>query len=213
MCTNNLALQPRCSMHTEIDATDTLSALTYCRRVVLQRASTLLDQPDDLPIADRAAALPNVSALLMTSLEELKVAEEELRDQGDRLAAQQAAMDDAVRHYRQLFQQAPLPIILTDRYGTIQDANIAAASLLRRDPHYLHRKPLAALVALPARETFRDQLGMMVEGQATEWHLQLRRHGDLTVDVWATVGFVTDVGANRTGLLCWMVHPRRVDDQ
>lgn len=200
-------------MHSEIDATDTLSALTYCRRVVLQRASTLLEQPEDLPIADRAAVLPNVSALLMTSLEELKVAEEELRDQGDRLATQQAAMDDAVQHYRRLFQQAPLPIILTDRYGTIQDANAAAANLLRRDAHYLHRKPLATLVEVPARETFRDQLGMMAEDQPKEWHLQLRRHGDLSVDVWATVGFVRDVGANHSGLLCWMVHPRHADDQ
>jgi PAS domain-containing protein len=200
-------------MHHEIEATDTLSALTYCRRMVLQRASSLLDNADDLPSDQRADALPNVSALLMTSLEELKVAEEELRDQGDRLANQQAAMDDAVRHYREVFLRAPLPIVLTDRYGTIQDANAAAASLLRREAHYLHRKPLAALVATPSRDAFRVQLAMMADGEPKEWHLQLRRHGDVTVDVWATVGMVPEVGANRSGLLCWMVHPRPVEER
>lgn len=200
-------------MHHELEAADTLSALTHCRRMVLQRASSLLDNAGDLPTVERAEALPNLSALLMTSLEELKVAEEELRDQGDRLANQQAAMDDAVRHYRQVFQRAPLPIMLTDRYGTIQDANDAAANLLRRDPHYLHRKPLAALVATPSRDAFRVQLAMMADGEPKEWQLELRRHGDVSVDVRVTVGLVPDVGANRSGLLCWMVHPRRVDDQ
>jgi PAS domain S-box-containing protein len=200
-------------MQHDIDATDTLSALTYCRRMVLQRASTLLDQPQDLPVAEQAEVLPNVSALLMTSLEELKVAEEELRDQADRLAAQQAAMDDAVRHYRSIFQNAPLPVVLTDRYGTIQDVNVAAAGLLRRDAHYLHRKPLAALVTAPSRDKFRVQLAMMTEDRPREWHLELRRNGDVSVDVWATVGFVPEVGPNGSGLLCWMVHPQRVEDQ
>ena len=201
-------------MQHEIDATDTVSALAYCRRVVLQRASTLLDHPGDLPLAERAEALPNVSALLMTSLEELKVAEEELREQGDRLVNQQAAMEETVRHYRQIFEQAPLPVILTDRYGTIHDANLAAAELLRRDAQHLYRKPLAALVTTPSRDKFRVQLAMMMtDERPREWRLEVRRNGDLSVEVWATVGFVPDVGANRSGLLCWMVHPRRVDDQ
>lgn len=200
-------------MQHDIDATDTLSALTYCRRMVLQRASSLLDQPTDLPAAEQSEALPAVSALLMTSLEELKVAEEELREQGDRLANQQAIMDEAVRHYRLLFLHAPLPVILTDRYGTIHEANIAAAGLLRRDVTYLHRKPLAALVAESSRDKFRVQLAMMTEDRPREWRLELRRTGDVSVEVWATVGFVPNIGPSRGGLLCWMVHPRAVDDQ
>lgn len=200
-------------MQHDIEATDTLSALTYCRRMVLQRASALLDQPTDLPTAEQTEALPAVSALLMTSLEELKVAEEELREQGDRLANQQASMDDAVRHYRLLFLHAPLPVILTDRYGSIHEANIAAAALFRRDVHYLQRKPLAALVAEPSRDKFRVQLAMMTEDRSREWRLELRRTGDVSVQVWATVGFVPNVGPSRGGLLCWMVHPHAIDDQ
>ena len=200
-------------MQHDIEATDTLNALTYCRRMVLERASTLLDQPADTGCADLTEALPAVSALLMTSLEELKVAEEELREQGDRLAGQQAAMDEAVRHYRQLFQHAPLPVILTDRYGTIHEANSAAAELLRRDAHYLHRKPLAALVTAPSRDKFRVQLAMMTEDRSREWRLELRRNGDVSLEVSATVGFVPGVGPNRTGMLCWMVHPRTTDDE
>lgn len=201
-------------MQHDIDAIDTLSALTYCRRIVLQRASTLLDGPaGNVPVRDQTEAFQNASALLMTSLEELRVAEEELREQGERLANQQAAMDDAVRHYRQVFQHAPLPVILTDRYGTIHEANVAAAQLFRRDPHYLHRKPLAALVTMPSRDQFRVQLAMMTEDRSREWRLELRRHGEVAVEVSATVGFVPDLGPNRSGLLCWMVHPRPAEDQ
>lgn len=200
-------------MQYDIEATDTLGALTYCRRMVLQRASTLLDQPEQSAADQQAEVLPVVTALLMTSLEELKVAEEELREQGDRLASQQAMMDDAVRHYRRLFQHAPLPVLLTDRYGTIHEANSAAAELLRRDAHYLHRKPLAALVTAPSRDKFRVQLAMMTEERSREWRLELRRNGDVSVEVSATVGFVPGVGPNHTGMLCWMVHPRAVDDE
>ena len=200
-------------MQHDIDATDTLSALTYCRRMVLQRASTLLDQPADTGSELGMEALPALSALLMTSLEELKVAEEELREQGDRLANQQALMDEAVRHYRHLFQHAPLPIILTDRYGTIHEANSAAAELLRRDAHYLHRKPLAALVTAPSRDKFRVQLAMMTEDRPREWRLELCRNGDVSIEVRATVGFVPGVGPNRTGMLCWMVQRRAADDE
>ena len=201
------------AMQHEIDVSDTLTALTHCRRMVLLRASTLLEPPADLPLAERGDVLPNLSALLMTSLEALKVAEEELREQRDRIAHQQAAMDEAVRHYRQIFRTAPLPVILTDRYGTIHDANAAAADLFRRDAQYLHRKPLAALVAAPSRDKFKSQLALMTEERPREWRLELRRSGDLGVEVWVTVGFVPDVGPSRSGLLCWMVHPRHVDDQ
>ena len=200
-------------MQRDIEATDTLSALAYCRRMVLQRASSLLDAPADTRVPDRSDALPSVSALLMTSLEELKVAEEELREQGDRLVAQQKAMDEAIRQHRQIFQLAPLPVVLTDRYGTIHDVNVAATELFRRDAHYMHRKPLAAFVTVPSRDKFRTQLARMTEERPLEWRIELRRNGDVSVEVCATVGFLPDIGPNCSGLLCWMVHPRPADDQ
>lgn len=200
-------------MQHEIDAIDTVSAIAYCRRMVLQRASALLDRPADSPAIGQPEALASVSALLMTSLETLKVAEEELREQKDRIANQQGAVDDAVRHYRQIFLRAPLPVILTDRYGTIHEVNIAAAELLRHEPGDLQRKPLAALITAPSHEKFRMQLGMMTEDRPREWRLELRRNGDVSAEVWVTVGHVPDIGPSRSGLLCWMVHPRPVDDQ
>lgn len=212
-------------MEYDINTTDTISSLAYCRRVVLQRASTLFAQPEDGSgdgsrngsrdgFRDGSGdGQPTVSALLMTSLEELKVAEEELRQQADQLAHRQSAIDEAVRHYRQVFQWAPLPIILTDRYGSIHDANAAAEQLLRREARYLYRKPLAALAAVPSRDKFRVQLAMMTEDRPREWCLELRRKGDVSVEVWATVGFVPETGPNRSGLLCWMVHPRTVDGE
>jgi PAS domain S-box-containing protein len=202
-------------MERDINISDTVSALAYCRRTVLQRASTLLTptSADGQAVDELTDAQPGVAALLMTSLEELKVAEEELREQADQLANRQSVIDDAVRHYRQIFQRAPLPVILTDRYGSIHDANVAAEQLLRREARYLYRKPLAALAATPSRDKFRVQLAMMTEDRPREWRLELRRNGDVPVEVWATVGFVPEAGPNRSGLLCWMIHPRTADER
>ena len=89
------------AMINNLDGNDTLEALVHCRRSVLQRATTLLEGPADIPFVERFDAIPSLSALLTTSLEELKVAEEELRVQNSVLEAQRATVDDRVRHYRQ----------------------------------------------------------------------------------------------------------------
>src|SRR5829696_5653355 len=134
-------------MINNLDGNDTLQALVQYRYAILRRATALLDDEASIPLVERADAVPNLSALLTSSLEELKVAEEELRDQNDRLVAQRATVDEHTRHYRQLFIHAPLPALITDRHGTIQESNLAAAKLFRREASYLERKPIAALLS------------------------------------------------------------------
>src|SRR5437868_341739 len=103
-----------------IEPMETIGAIARCRYIVLKRADEILRDQSGVPVTERADALPGVSALLMTSLEELKVAEEELRVQNSVLEAQRATVDDRVRHYRQLFMYAPCPTLITDIYATIQ---------------------------------------------------------------------------------------------
>jgi PAS domain S-box-containing protein len=195
-------------MINNLDGSDALEALVHCRRTVLQRATTLFEAPGDIPFVERADAIPSLSALLTTSLEELKVAEEELREQNEQLIAQRSTTDEQTRHYRLLFLHAPAPAFVTDLYGTIQESNLAAARLFRREAQHLERKPLAALLAPDRREAFRRQLTLIaktVDG-VRDWPLTMQRMGDVPVLVHAAVEVVPGVGATRSGLLYWMLH-------
>ena len=196
------------TMINNLDGTDTIEALTNCRRTVLLRATKLLDGRDDIPFVERFDAVPSLSALLMTSLEELKVAEEELREQNERLLAQRALTESQTRYYRQLFLHAPTPAFVTDFFATIQEANLAAARLFRREADHLERKPLAALLAPDCREAFRRQVKLItntVDG-VSDWALTMQRVGDVPVPVRAAVEVVPNVGATNSGLLYWMLH-------
>jgi len=191
--------------HANVDPIDTVGAIARCRYIVLKRAGEILNDEVGEPLASRADALPNVSALLMTSLEELKIAEEELRLQNAMLEQQRAAVDDRVRHYRQLFLHSPSPSFVTDIYGSIQEVNLAAANLFRRQAQYLERKPLAALLGPDFRDEFRRQLTRVTAEGVRDWRLLIKRVGDVPIEAHATVRLVPGIGATGAGLLYWML--------
>jgi len=198
------------TMIDNLEGNDTIDALVNCRRTVLQRATKLLEGPADIPFVERFDAVPSLSALLTTSLEALKVAEEELREQNARLIAQRSATEEQTRHYRLLFQYAPAPALITDFYGTIQESNRAGAKLFRREANHLEGKPFAALLAPERREAFRRQLTLVANtvGGVRDWELVMQRVGDVPITVHAAVEVVPDVGATNSGLLYWMLHVR-----
>ncbi len=196
-------------MLAETESNPTLSALARCRHTVLTRASEVLDGSSDCPPAHRADALPAVTGLLMTSLEELKVAEEELREQNALLGAARAAEDERLFHYRNLFLHSPLPVLITDLYATILETNLAASELFRREGRYLERKPMAALVEVGQRDAFRKQVSRLAaDSMVTDWRLVLHRMGDTPVEVRATVSVVPLLGATSSGVLYWLFDTR-----
>ncbi|MDB4876807.1 MAG: sensor signal transduction histidine kinase [Gemmatimonadetes bacterium] len=187
-------------------ADDMVSTLTTFREDVMQRATTLLRAPDALPFVEQFDALPTMSALLVSSLEELKVAEEELHQQNTVLLTQRADVDARVTHYRQLFLHAPMPAFVTDIFGTIHEVNLAAAHLFRREANHLDGKPLQALLPTETREPFRRQLARLpVETGVADWHMVLQRVGDVPLRVSASVHFVPGVGRTGAGALYWML--------
>jgi PAS domain S-box-containing protein len=172
--------------------------------MILQRATTLMHSPSDLPFAEQYDALPGVSALLSSSLEELRVAEEELRQQNNLLIAQRAAVDERVHHYRQLFLHAPVPAFITDSYGTIREANIAASRLFRREFAQLEQKPLQVLIPVAARENFRRELARVSpEDGVSDWRFVVQRVGDVSIRVSAAVTAVPELGKDGRPLLYW----------
>lgn len=69
-------------------------------------------------------------AELQTSIEELRVAEDELRRQNVALTSAYMALDQERAHYRNLFMGAPIGYAVTTREGTISDVNAAGADML-----------------------------------------------------------------------------------
>jgi len=190
----------------QVEPIDTVGAIARCRYIVLRRASEILGEEPATTIETRPDALTNVSALLMTSLEELKVAEEELRLQNAMLEAQRAEVDQRVRHYRQMFLHSPAPAFVTDIYGSIQEVNIAAANLFRREARFLERKPLAAMLGTDFREEFRRQLSRVAAAeQVRNWRLVIKRVGDVPLEAEASVKLVPEIGATGAGLLYWQL--------
>jgi PAS domain-containing protein len=64
-------------------------------------------------------------------LEELQVSGEELRVQNEELAAARQTVETERQRYQELFDFAPDGYLVTNAEGVIQEANRAAAGLLR----------------------------------------------------------------------------------
>jgi signal transduction histidine kinase len=105
-------------------------------------------------LSKRAGASPDQQALLeealtelSISIEELNVSIEELQQQNDELMAARAAVESERQHYQELFDFAPDGYVVTDLAGSIQEANLAAAGLIRVRQDFLIHKPLISYVA------------------------------------------------------------------
>lgn len=83
-----------------------------------QRLETLAGRAGDLDMADKTVMTEALEALSNT-LEELHVATEELRQQGDELAATCQTLEAERRRYQELFEFAPDGYLVTDDKGVI----------------------------------------------------------------------------------------------
>lgn len=185
----------------------TIDALARGRQAMLVRASQIIGTDADTRILDgQQDTVASLAALLMSSLEGLKVAEEELREQNAVLAERRVAEEQRLHHYRQLFMHIPAAAFVTDLYATILDANIGAAELFRREACDFERKPLAALLDPASRDEFRRQLGHVVANRDTRsCRLVFHRVGNLPLEARATVSMVPEIGPTGSGVLFWLI--------
>ena len=186
-------------------AIDAIDAIARCRVAVLDRANTLVEHAGTPSPDDTAGVVSSLYALLMTSLETLKLAELHLRDTTDSFTESSTSADTRARHYQMLFEHAPAPALITDVYATIQEANLAAGRLFRRDPVKFERTALSDLLPSASREEFRRQFARFSPSDGVRsWRLPIARVGDVPLEVSATVQFVPDIGPTGSGLLYWM---------
>lgn len=185
--------------------TSTVDALARSRQFLLARAHQLLTLDDRDAETEHAQSLSALAGVLLSSLEELKVAVEELREAGRRIDALRTGGDKVTHYYRELFAQLPMPAIVTDIYATILETNVAAAELFRRDAPWLERRAFVTLLDPSYRDEFRRQLvrALDIDG-VTRWRVVLHRKGDLPFTVTVSAKRVASVGPTKSGVLLWI---------
>jgi PAS domain S-box-containing protein len=122
---------------------------------------------------------------LATTLAELDVAEEELREQGEMLDETRSALVREQQQYQRLFEFAPDAYVVTDLHGSIQRANLTAVQLLNLEAKFLTHKPLVVFVADEQHHLFRDAVtNLGKSGRVTTFELRLhprRYHSHISV--------------------------------
>lgn len=196
---------------TQLESTSpTSTTLTLHRQRVLARANALLSGQGEIPFIEQFDAVPQLSALLATALDDLKTADEELARERATISAHCATLERTIAHYERLFAHAPAPMFVTDLYGTIQEVNHAGVQLMKRDADHLLRKSMAALMPKSERTAFRDRLQRLAIAESVDdWRFTLQRAADVPIEVTAAVRLVPGIGHTGKGVLEWLVRPVR----
>jgi PAS domain S-box-containing protein len=130
---------------------------------------------------------------LESSLQELQVIEEELRNNNEMLLDAQKVLDNQRRRYQDLFEFAPDAYLVTDKNGQILEANQSATQLLAISNHDLIGKPLMVFIAKTDRTVFRHLLATINNHpalQSQEIRLQPRRGTEIIAAI--RVAFAKD---------------------
>jgi PAS domain S-box-containing protein len=92
---------------------------------------------------------------LSVTLEQLQVAQEEIRHQNEELQTTYALLEDERQRYRELFDFAPEAYLLTNISGIVQEANHATTELLNTPAHLIIGRPLAVFVPQSTQAFYR----------------------------------------------------------
>ena len=119
-----------------------------------------------------SAGLSESTRDLRAAIEELYVAEEELRLQHAELLGARTELEDQRRRYEELFQLAPDAYIVTDPRGIVREVNRAAADLVGVEARFLLGKPLMTFVDTQDRPDLRALINTFGAGsQVADWSL------------------------------------------
>ncbi|WNZ27228.1 PAS domain S-box protein [Leptolyngbya sp. NK1-12] len=189
-------------MYTEDDENHTV--FTQHIQAVQERTQALYQNASELPWRQPQLVLDCLQELWL-ALEELQVAEEELRQQHDALLEAQHAIEAERQRYQELFEFAPDGYLVTDLHGTVREANQAAASLFHISSNRLVGKPLINFVPDGQRRAFRKMLNQLpTVNRVQEWELVLCGRDGEPFDAALTVETVR-IPAGEATALRWLV--------
>lgn len=187
---------------------DLVTALSFQRQSLLKHVASVLSTVDAAEQARTSEREAQLSAITVSSLEELKVAEEELTERTAALADLRDELESRLHASVQLFELAPPCLLVTDIYGNILEANRAMRRLLRVEQNRMERQPLARFIPADARRGFRDGLSRiaMMDG-VSDWRMLLVRPTDHPVEVSAVVQVMRDADTPSGSALYWTFAP------
>ena len=144
---------------------------------------------------------------LATTLEELRAAGEDLAESNSELRRAQGDLREGRRAYQELFDFAPDGYLITNPYGTIRMANLAAARLLTAGrPELLAGKPLTVFVAQDHRTAFFVALERVRRtGASVDWDGWLTPRGGPSFPARIAVAGRPD-GDREAVELLWLLH-------
>jgi PAS domain S-box-containing protein len=118
-----------------------------------------------------------------------------------------ARTDAALELYRELFEFAPEPYLVTDAPGIIEEANQAALAFFGRPKAFLRSMPLPFFVAVPDRRDFFARLARLstLESGAEAWEARLAVRDGQMAQVAFSVA-VAAVADGRPSRLRWLLH-------
>jgi PAS domain S-box-containing protein len=132
-----------------------------------------------------------VSEQLNTTLKALQVAQEELRQQNEELAATRQAAEAERQRYQELFEFTADGYLVSDPEGVIQEANHAAATLLNVAQDFLVGKPLLVFFAEQECLPFYSELIQLRQVHGVkDWEVRLCRRDCQPIDAALSVAVV-----------------------
>lgn len=144
-------------------------------------------------------------AQLLAALQDLSIAEEELRAQHESIVETQHELEIQRRRYRTLFEFAPDPYFVSDERGIVEDANDALASLLGIPALHLLGKPIDSFIRPRVRHELDERLRMLPRGhRLDERELEVTGRDGKVVPVEATVSILDGLPRGRKSF-CWLL--------
>ncbi len=152
---------------------------------------------------------------LTTVLEQLRIAEEDLRIQNSALLSANTETGRERDHYAALYDSLPAPYIVTTTSGSVVNANRRAFELLQVPEQRLIGKPLSIFVPERLRRDFRHAVNQLATGYASDVSLftVLGRTSELEVAVTLD-GVIVELGGEKQ--IGWLVRrgdPERVAER
>lgn len=138
---------------------------------------------------------------LNITIEELNVAEEELQQQNEQLVEYQEILTKERQRYQELFDFAPDGYLVTDTYGKIIEANLAASQLLAIEKDKLAGKLIIIFVPQERRGEFRQQLRNLHENkQIKDWEIDLENYSKTLFNCEINGSTINDKNGNCIGM-------------
>lgn len=158
-----------------IEYEDCLAVQSFARDITDRKQAEAALHQAHVELAERASELEASNEELQSALENLREAEEELVQQNEALEVARVAAQVEQQRYRDLFDFAPDGYLVMDDEAVVQEANLAAASLLGIQRQFLAGKPFSLFVDPQHHSRFNLYLSQLhLQSQTQTWELTLK---------------------------------------